>query len=185
MLSEQRLANEPEHGAPAERRPAGRGQFFGERLDHVEHGVDLTLVARERHGFGERVGDDQKARRRQVLDLDRAARGLLLVAVGRNFEHRRFVVAERPEPADARSQLRQQILFLERAQTNHHRNAEAKQSRHASFADAEGERQRGDHVGPLEAGGVDALANDERARRQARRSRRRRDVGHAVLYGGA
>src|SRR4029077_4288056 len=42
---------------------------------------------------------------------------------------------------------------------------------------------RGDHVGPLEPGGVDAFADDERARSQARRSRRRRDVGHGRSLG--
>ena len=46
--------------------------------------------------FDERVGHHQKALRRQVLDLDRSAGRLLLVADRRNLEDGRLVVALRP-----------------------------------------------------------------------------------------
>ena len=76
-------------------------------------------------------------------------------------------VAARSFAANPRLQLGERVLFLERRQADHHRDAEAKQRHHALLADPKGERQRSDHVRPLEARGVDALADDERPRGEA------------------
>ena len=157
-----------------------RAEFDRERLDDVENRVDLALVATERDGLGERVGDDEKALRRETLDLNRAAGRDRLVAVGGDFEDRGFVFEPVAQPADARLQLVEHVLLFERRQADHHRDAEAEQGDHAVGAGVESERQRGDHVGPLEPGRVDAVADEQRAGGQARRRIEGSRVVHAL-----
>ena len=166
----------PLHGEP------GR-----ERLDHVEHLVDLALVARERDRLGERVGDHQKALRRQVLDLDRAAGRLLLVALGRDFQDGVLVVAARPLAADPGLQLGERVLLLERGQADHHRDAETEEGHHPLVADAKSERRQRNHVRPLEPDRVDALADDQCPRGEARRGGELLDgsLSHAGKIRGA
>ena len=111
MLDQQRLPDQAQHGAATVGRPAGGGELRGERFDHVEHLVDLALVAGEGHRLRQGVGHHQKALRRQVLDLDWAAGGLLLVADRRNLENGRLVVALSPDAADPRLEPGERVLL--------------------------------------------------------------------------
>ena len=99
MLGEQGLADQAQHRAAAERRAPAAGERRRERLDHVEHRIDLALVAPERDGLGQSVGDDEKALRRQVLHLDRAAGRREIVEFRGDFKDRRLVVDPRPRAA--------------------------------------------------------------------------------------
>jgi hypothetical protein len=115
--------------------------------------------------------------RRKILHLDGAAGRREIVEAARDFQNRGLVVDPRARPRAALLELGEDILLLQRRKTDQDGDAEAEQRDHAGGSDPERERQRRDHVGPFEAGGLDALADDEGAGGQPRR----RGWGHGGI----
>ena len=167
MLHQQRLPDQLQHGTAIARRPAGGGQAGGERLDHVEHRVHLALVAPERDGLGERVGDHQDARRRQVAHGDGAAGRDAILVVGGDLECGGFVIHAGARTGQAQLHRVDHLVLFERRQADHHRHAETVEHHEAHGAGAEGERVGRQGVGALEARRVDPVAEQQRARREA------------------
>ena len=138
VLGEQRLADQAQHRASAERRAPAPRQGGGERLDHVEHRVDFALVARQRHRLGQRVGERRGSAAAKGPSSGSGRPAARLVAIRALF--RGPPSRRRPAPArrSALLELGERILLLQRRQADHHRDAEAKQRDHAARPDPEG-----------------------------------------------
>ena len=92
VLHAERLPDQPQHFAPVAHGPSVLRKDIGERLDLVEHAVDLALVAAERHAFRQRVGENQKTLVRQILQRDRAAGHDAVLALAADRQDGDFVL---------------------------------------------------------------------------------------------
>jgi hypothetical protein len=138
-----------------------RASSGGERLDHLEDFAHLALVAGERDIFGERVGDDDETRRRELTHHDRAARRDLLVALGVDLDRGGFLLHTLETAGDPRAKTPQHFILLERREPDQHDHAVAEQHAISGGPNLERERRRRDHVAALEAGGVDPFAQQQ------------------------
>ena len=182
MLGEQRLADQLQHRAPAERRPAAPASLAAN--GSITSNTALTSRSSRASAtvLASASAITRRRWRRQVLHLDRAAARISARRCRARFRalpSRRRLAPFRA--GDPRPELHQRIFFLERRQSHHDRDAEPEQRHHALMADPKSERQRRNHVRALESGGVDAFADDQRPRGQARRSRHGRDFGHGPV----
>src|SRR3954470_10274691 len=78
------------------------GELAGERLDELETGRDVMLRARQRRTLRQRVGDHEQPLGRERLHVDRSAGRDLILAIGRELDDRRFLLAPRELPERAR-----------------------------------------------------------------------------------
>jgi hypothetical protein len=91
---------------------------------------------------------------------DRSRDAILLLG---DLERRGLVVDVGVRAGEPRLHLREDDILLERRQADHDGDAEAVEHDKPSRAGLEGERVRGDHVGPLEPRRIDAVAEQQRA----------------------
>jgi hypothetical protein len=161
LAHEQRLADGAQHLPAVRPRPPGSGELGGGRLDHLEDLAHLAFIAGECDILGERVGDDDKTRRRELAHHDRAARRDLLVALGVDLDCGGFLLHALETAGDARAEPPQHLILLERRKPDQHDHAIAKQHAISGGPDLEGKRRRGNLVAALKAGGVDPFTQQQ------------------------
>ncbi|MFK4410031.1 hypothetical protein ABH991_007065 [Bradyrhizobium ottawaense] len=150
------------------------GELPRKRLDHIEDRGDAALVARERRTLGERVRNKQQPVVGELCEADRPARldrfsaFILAELCLRNLFLIRAELADNP-----RLQAVDQHFLLGREQPDQHHDAVTKDHGEAGM-DTEGGGRRRDQRADLETGGVDAIAQHQRADPQGRRSLRLR-----------
>ena len=187
MLHQQNLADHPQHLAAVDGAAAGGGEAVRERLDQFEHLVDLALVAHQRDVLREHVGDHQHARRRQVLERDRAAGHHLVVPLRRDLDGRGLVLDLGVAAGQARTDAADDLVLLDRRQPDQDDDAVAEQDGETGVADAKRKRRRRDEVAALEPCGVEALAQQEGAGGHSRHDVRDRQWishGRSWTFGG-
>ncbi|OIQ66360.1 hypothetical protein GALL_520730 [mine drainage metagenome] len=57
-----------QHSSPVPRQPTGVGEIAGERFEHIERLLDFCFLKGERDILGKRIGNDNEARRRQIMN---------------------------------------------------------------------------------------------------------------------
>ena len=154
-----------------ERRPAGPApvfrQFARQWLDGVEDGGDVSFVVRQDHAGGKRVGDQQRVLVGQAFQHDGAARQDLFVLVGRNLDSRRLLLAPLGRAGDPAGKLADNLVLLQRRHADQDRDAVAEQRDDAAVTGAKRQRLGRQHVVAFEPYGVDAVAEQQRAGRDA------------------
>ena len=163
-----RMARRPPGGA------ALLGQLARERLDQLEDGGNLALVARQHHALRQRVRDDDQMLGRARLERDRAAGKDLLVPVRRDHDIGDLLLAAvRPGERGARHEALQHLVLFRRRKPDQDRHAIAKQHRNPDRPGRKGQRHHREHVAALEPGRIQPIPHKQRSRGHARAAARR------------
>ena len=167
MLDQKRVAEQLEQVGPVSGSSSYPREFSRERLDGVEHVGDLPFVVRQHDALGERVGDDQKPFQRHLAHQNRAARRDQFFGFLGNLDFRPLLLGRSDGAEGARLQALEEIGFLLGREADEHHNAVAKHHGQSVFSDPHRERRAGEDL-PLEAGCVNAIADQEGVRRELR-----------------
>jgi hypothetical protein len=122
---------------------------------------------------------------RERLEIDRTARGNLLVPLGGQLDDRGFLFASLELAADAGGEAPHDLVLLDRAQVDEHDDAVAEQGGDAVGAGAEREGRGRQGIAALEPGDIEAVTDQERAGGDAVTGRERERRGHRVRPGAA
>ena len=161
-------------------------EHVGQRLDRVEDHIDLALVARQRHGFGDGVGEDQKTLVGQILERDRAIERDSILRLA-DQKRDGFVLPAQGRANHPILEPRQHVLFFERGQADEDGDAIAIERHYAALPDVKGERRGRNGVGALQSAQIDAIAEHQGAGGEAQRRGGRLRFAHrqpftAVLW---